>query len=128
VRQRRQRALAPLRRARARGALIDAIRAVKGIDAFFIGPSDLSQSMGLPATRKAPPVTKAIAHVGADHRPGRTPRMPATPENQGRGGGKWAQIRLYTSAASPERGCLPPFFGASLRLWPKTPRGHAEGP
>src|SRR6186997_1622257 len=35
---------------------IDAILAVDGIDVFFIGPSDLSQSMGYPGNPKAPPV------------------------------------------------------------------------
>ena len=41
-------------------ANIDAILAVEGIDVFFIGPSDLSQSMGYPGNPKAPPVAKAI--------------------------------------------------------------------
>jgi 2-keto-3-deoxy-L-rhamnonate aldolase RhmA len=60
---------------------IDAILAVEGIDVFFIGPSDLSQSMGYPGNPKAPPVAKAIedalARIAAA---GRTPGMPATPE------------------------------------------------
>ena len=60
---------------------IDAILAVEGIDVFFIGPSDLSQSMGHPGNPKAPPVAKAIevalARIVAA---GRTPGMPATSE------------------------------------------------
>jgi len=60
-------------------ANIDAILAVDGIDVFFIGPSDLSQSMGYPGNPKAPPVAKAIegalARIVAA---GRTPGMPAT--------------------------------------------------
>ncbi len=61
---------------------IDEILAVEGIDVFFIGPSDLSQSMGFPGNPKAPPVAKAIEEtlrkiVAA----GRTPGMPATAEN-----------------------------------------------
>jgi 4-hydroxy-2-oxoheptanedioate aldolase len=60
---------------------IDAILAVEGIDVFFIGPSDLSQSMGYPGNPKAPPVTKAIegalARIVAA---GRTPGMPAMSE------------------------------------------------
>src|SRR5262249_8756116 len=36
-------------------ANIDAILAVEGIDVFFIGPSDLSQSMGHPGNPQAPP-------------------------------------------------------------------------
>jgi 2-keto-3-deoxy-L-rhamnonate aldolase RhmA len=60
---------------------IDAILAVEGIDVFFIGPSDLSQSMGFPGNPKAPPVAKAIgetlARIAAA---GRVPGMPATAE------------------------------------------------
>ena len=62
-------------------ANVDEILAVEGIDVFFIGPSDLSQSMGFPGNPKAPPVAKAIEAtlakiVGA----GRVPGMPATAE------------------------------------------------
>ena len=42
-------------------ANIDEILAVDGIDVFFIGPSDLSQSMGHPGNPKAAPVAAAIA-------------------------------------------------------------------
>jgi 2-keto-3-deoxy-L-rhamnonate aldolase RhmA len=60
---------------------LEAILAVEGIDVFFIGPSDLSQSMGFPGNPKAPPVAEAIddalARIAAA---GRTPGMPATPE------------------------------------------------
>ena len=38
----------------------DEIIAVDGIDVFFIGPSDLSQSMGHPGNPKAPEVAAAI--------------------------------------------------------------------
>lgn len=52
---------------------------VGGIDVFFIGPSDLSQSMGHPGNPKAPAVAKAIdetlARIVAA---GRTPGMPAS--------------------------------------------------
>ena len=58
---------------------IDAILAVDGIDVFFIGPSDLSQSMGYPGNPKAPPVAKAIEEALARIvAAGRTPGMPAT--------------------------------------------------
>jgi 2-keto-3-deoxy-L-rhamnonate aldolase RhmA len=60
---------------------LDAILAVEEIDVFFIGPSDLSQSMGYPGNAKAPPVAEAIA--GALARiaaAGRTSGMPATPQ------------------------------------------------
>ena len=60
---------------------IDAILAVEGIDVFFIGPSDLSQSMGYPGNPKAPPVASAITDALARiSKAGRTPGMPATPE------------------------------------------------
>lgn len=58
---------------------IDVILAVDGIDVFFIGPSDLSQSMGFPGNPKAPPVAKAIDDTLARIRAaGRVPGMPAT--------------------------------------------------
>jgi len=60
---------------------LDAVLAVEGIDVFFIGPSDLSQSMGFPGDPKAPPVARAIdetlARIVAA---GRVPGMPATAE------------------------------------------------
>lgn len=60
---------------------IDEILAVDGIDVFFVGPSDLSQSMGYPGDPKAAPVATAIDHVLDRVRAaGRTPGMPATTE------------------------------------------------
>ena len=57
------------------------ILAVPGIDVHFIGPSDLSQSMGHPGNPKAPPVAAAIAETLALIRvAGATPGMPATAE------------------------------------------------
>lgn len=63
---------------------IDEILAVDGIDVFFIGPSDLSQSMGFPGDPKAPPVAKAIDDTLARIRAaGKAPGMPATAETVG---------------------------------------------
>lgn len=60
---------------------IDDILAVEGIDVFFIGPSDLSQSMGFPGNPKAPAVATAIDKaLGAIVAAGRIPGMPATAE------------------------------------------------
>ncbi len=57
------------------------ILTVPGIDVFFIGPSDLSQSMGYPGNAKAPPVARAIADTLALIRDaGQAPGMPATAE------------------------------------------------
>jgi len=61
---------------------LDDILSVEGIDVFFIGPSDLSASMGHPGNPKAAPVAAAIdktlkAIVAA----GKTPGMPATKDN-----------------------------------------------
>ena len=61
---------------------IDELLAVDGIDVFFIGPSDLSQSMGHPGNPRAPSVARAIDEsfrkmVAA----GRTPGTPAVAEN-----------------------------------------------
>jgi 4-hydroxy-2-oxoheptanedioate aldolase len=60
-------------------ANIDDILGVGGIDVFFIGPSDLSQSMGHPGAPKAPPVAQAIDRTLERIREaGCTPGMPAT--------------------------------------------------
>ena len=61
---------------------IDELLGVDGIDVFFIGPSDLSQSMGHPGNPKAPTVARAIdgsfrKMVAAR----RTPGTPAVAEN-----------------------------------------------
>ena len=60
---------------------IDELLKVEGVDVFFIGPSDLSQSMGHPGNPKAPEVASAINRsferiVAA----GRIPGTPATAE------------------------------------------------
>jgi len=61
---------------------IDALLQVEGIDVFFIGPSDLSQSMGHPGNSKAPAVAQAIdASLRKMVAAGRTPGMPANAEN-----------------------------------------------
>lgn len=62
-------------------ANIDEILGVEGIDVFFIGPSDLSQSMGHPGDPKAEPVAAAINHVLSRIRErDLVPGMPATAE------------------------------------------------
>jgi 4-hydroxy-2-oxoheptanedioate aldolase len=62
-------------------ANIDEILGVDGIDVFFIGPSDLSQSMGHPGNPKAPPVAAAIAQtLDRIRAAGKAPGMPATAE------------------------------------------------
>lgn len=63
-------------------ANLDEILSVDGIDVFFIGPSDLSQSMGHPGDPKAPSVATAIEGSLARIRAaGRTPGMPAAKGN-----------------------------------------------
>jgi 4-hydroxy-2-oxoheptanedioate aldolase len=63
-------------------ANIEEILAVEGVDVVFIGPSDLSQSMGFPGDPGAPPVAAAIERTLARIRAaGRTPGMPATAES-----------------------------------------------
>ena len=60
---------------------IDELLAVDGIDVFFIGPSDLSQSMGFPGNPKAPVVAEAIeSSFRKMLAAGRTPGTPATAE------------------------------------------------
>lgn len=60
---------------------VDEILKVDGVDVLFIGPSDLSQSMGYPGNPKAPPVAAAIEQALAKIRAsGKVPGMPATSE------------------------------------------------
>lgn len=60
---------------------IDEILKVDGIDVFFIGPSDLSQSMGHPGNPKEPKVAHAIdSSFEKMLKAGRTPGTPATSE------------------------------------------------
>jgi 4-hydroxy-2-oxoheptanedioate aldolase len=61
---------------------VDEILKVDGIDVFFIGPSDLSASMGHPGNAKAEPVAAAIdATLKKIVAAGKTPGMPATTAN-----------------------------------------------
>lgn len=60
-------------------ANIDEILKVDDIDVFFIGPSDLSQSMGHPGAPHTPPVAQAIERtLAAIRAAGKAPGMPAT--------------------------------------------------
>jgi 2-keto-3-deoxy-L-rhamnonate aldolase RhmA len=57
---------------------LDDMLRVSGVDVFFIGPSDLSQSMGHPGNPKAPVVAQAIeAALAKIVAAGKTPGMPA---------------------------------------------------
>jgi 4-hydroxy-2-oxoheptanedioate aldolase len=76
----------------------DEILKVEGIDVFFIGPSDLSASMGHPGNPKAEPVAKAIdATIKTIVARGKTPGMPATTANLSATIGKGARY-IYTHA------------------------------
>jgi 2-keto-3-deoxy-L-rhamnonate aldolase RhmA len=60
----------------------DEIIAVDGVDVFFIGPSDLSQSMGHPGNPKAPEVAAAIDRTLAKIvAAGKIPGFPAATDN-----------------------------------------------
>jgi 4-hydroxy-2-oxoheptanedioate aldolase len=79
-------------------ANVDAILKVEDIDVFFIGPSDLSQSMGFPGNPKAEPVAKAIdATLKTILAAGKTPGMPATRDNVAATIGKGVRY-IYTHA------------------------------
>jgi len=61
---------------------LDALLKVGDIDVFFVGPSDLSQSMGHPGNPKAPAVAEAIlTSFRKTVAAGRTPGTPATAES-----------------------------------------------
>ncbi|MCC6720327.1 MAG: 2-dehydro-3-deoxyglucarate aldolase, partial [Acetobacteraceae bacterium] len=91
-------------------ANIDEILAVPGIDVFFIGPSDLSQSMGHPGNPKAPPVAAAIdATLARIRAAGKTPGMPATAETLPgllAGGCRYIYTHLPRVLAAGARGFL----------------------
>ena len=90
-------------------ANIDEILKVPGIDVFFIGPSDLSQSMGHPGNPKAPPVAEAISRtLAAIRSAGKVPGMPATTDSLGEVIGTGC---LYTYNH------LPKLLGAGVSGW-----------
>ncbi len=61
---------------------VDEILAVDGVDVFFIGQSDLSQSMGHPGNPKAEPVANAIERTLQKIKAaGEIPGMPASVDN-----------------------------------------------
>jgi len=94
---------------------IDELLQVENIDVFFIGPSDLSQSMGHPGNPRAPAVAAAIdgsfrKMVAA----GRTPGTPATAENVREVLGKGVRY-IYTH--------LPRLLSSSARAYLNAARG-----
>ena len=94
---------------------MDALLKVDHIDVYFIGPSDLSQSMGHPGNPKAPEVAQAID--GGFRRivaAGRTPGTPATAENVGDALDRGVRY-LYTH--------LPRLLSGSARTYLKAARG-----
>ena len=96
-------------------ANLDALLEVEGVDVFFIGPSDLSQSMGHPGDPKAPPVAQAIERCLARIRAaGRIAGMPAATEQVAHvlaGGVRY----VYTH--------VPKLLAASARAYLGTARG-----
>lgn len=85
------------------------ILAVEGIDVFFIGPSDLSQSLGYPGDPKAPEVARAIQAsleriVGA----GKVAGMPAAADSVAQVIGQGVRY-IYTH--------VPKLLGASARAY-----------
>jgi len=63
---------------------LDGLLGVDEVDVFFVGPSDLSQSMGHPGNPNAEPVKRAIEQTLAKIvAAGRTPGMPAGSNNIG---------------------------------------------
>ena len=94
---------------------IDELLTVDDIDVFFIGPSDLSQSMGYPGNPRAPAVAQAIESsfrrmVAAK----RTPGTPATAENVREVLGQGVRY-IYTH--------LPRLLASSARAYLKAARG-----
>ena len=94
---------------------IDELLKVDDIDVFFIGPSDLSQSMGHPGNPKAPAVAQAIeASFRKMVAAGRTPGTPAVAENV-RGVLDQGVRYIYTH--------LPRLLASSARVYLKAAEG-----
>jgi 2-keto-3-deoxy-L-rhamnonate aldolase RhmA len=94
---------------------LDALLRVPDIDVFFIGPSDLSQSMGHPGNPKASAVAQAIEESLRRMRAaGRTPGMPAATENVREAVGKGVRY-IYTH--------LPRLMASSARAYLQNARG-----
>jgi 2-keto-3-deoxy-L-rhamnonate aldolase RhmA len=95
---------------------IDELLQVDGIDVFFIGPSDLSQSMGHPGDPKAPAVAQAIeTSLRKMVAAGRTPGMPANAENVRDAVGKGVRY-IYTH--------LPRLLAGSAKTYLTKARGE----
>ncbi len=94
---------------------VDEILKVDGVDVFFIGPSDLSQSMGHPGNPNEPTVAKAIADTRAKIvAAGKIPGMPATTEDVASLVGSGVRY-IYTH--------LPRLLGAGSAAFLKAGRG-----
>jgi 4-hydroxy-2-oxoheptanedioate aldolase len=94
---------------------IHSILRVDGVDVFFIGPSDLSQSMGYPGNAAAPPVAEAIASaLKTIAAAGKTPGMPATSDNVARLIGSGVRY-IYTH--------LPRLIGAGATAFQNAAKG-----
>ncbi len=88
---------------------------VEGVDVFFIGPSDLSQSMGHPGNASAPPVAKAIGEMQRQIVAAKkTLGMPATTDNVASLAGSGVRY-IYTH--------LPKLLGAGTAAFLKAGRG-----
>jgi 4-hydroxy-2-oxoheptanedioate aldolase len=94
---------------------VDAILKVDGVDVFFIGPSDLSQSMGHPGNPKAPPVARAIEDtIARILAAGKTPGIPATADTVADMVGRGMRY-IYTH--------VPTVLGAGAKAYFKAAKG-----
>lgn len=94
---------------------VQEILTVPGIDVFFIGPSDLSQSLGFPGNAKAPPVAEAIQETLAKIKAaGKAPGMPAATDAVAEAVGNGC-LYIYTH--------LPKLLGAGASAYLKAARG-----
>lgn len=93
----------------------DDILKAEGVDVFFIGPSDLAQSMGHPGNNSAPEVVKAIDETLAKIvRAGRNPGMPAATEAVEKAVAKGVRY-IYTH--------VPKLLGSAAAAYFRTARG-----
>ncbi|HEY0440936.1 MAG TPA: aldolase/citrate lyase family protein [Xanthobacteraceae bacterium] len=92
---------------------------VDGVDVFFVGPSDLSQSMGFPGNPAAAPVAQAIdAAIRQIVAAGKTAGMPAASANVGTTVGRGVRY-IYTH--------VPGLFGSAAQSFLQAAKAGCQG-
>ncbi len=98
---------------------LDQIVAVPGIDVIFIGPNDLSQSLGIPGDIEAPTVMHMMEKASATIRD--SGKFAGTYANDTRMGRRWAEVGVQYIAVSQD---LHTFLEACRTIVLEMPHNH----